>query len=246
MKTYLSIGEASKLLGISLDTIRYYEKIGLMPAIKRLENGYRIFDMADLLHLKGISYLRKCGISIQDIQKINQGKLSCEAVIDTSLKKINERIEILKKSKDFLKQAKKECEEYSNEEKKYSEVKFNKKYFIEIGDEKTLKDMIHEENIVWRLPMASDQREVIEGRLVHEYSNGAISLQNKRFLSYSFTFETDEDVEKSIEKILDYGRQKVYNFGPLLFFKVYHKTSCFTGEKLAGGLLLEIKEEAKK
>ncbi len=58
MKSY-HIGGVTKLLGISADTLRYYEKIGLLPAINRTDSGIRVYLDRDAqlfdqdLHLQG-------------------------------------------------------------------------------------------------------------------------------------------------------------------------------------------------
>ena len=48
MESTFSIAELSKRTGLSYDTIRYYEKIGLMPPAKRTGNGQRRYDKLDL------------------------------------------------------------------------------------------------------------------------------------------------------------------------------------------------------
>ncbi|WP_081478599.1 MerR family DNA-binding transcriptional regulator [Pediococcus claussenii] len=39
--------EVSKLLNISIDTLRYYEKIGIIPTVSRDKNGYRDYQTTD-------------------------------------------------------------------------------------------------------------------------------------------------------------------------------------------------------
>ena len=66
--TGFSIGELSKQSGVNLETIRYYEKIGVMPAPSRSAGGYRIYD-AD--HLKRLSFVRRSrqlGFSLDEIR----------------------------------------------------------------------------------------------------------------------------------------------------------------------------------
>ena len=48
MDEMINIKKASEETGVSADTIRYYERIGLIPPIKRNENGVREFDEEDL------------------------------------------------------------------------------------------------------------------------------------------------------------------------------------------------------
>ena len=64
-----SIGGASQKAGISASTIRYYEKEGLLPSIKRDKNGIRSFTDEDLQSLKIIECLKATGMPIKDIQK---------------------------------------------------------------------------------------------------------------------------------------------------------------------------------
>jgi len=66
--TGFSIGELSKQSGVNIETIRYYEKIGIMPAPSRSAGGYRIYG-AD--HLKRLSFVRRSrqlGFSLDEIR----------------------------------------------------------------------------------------------------------------------------------------------------------------------------------
>lgn len=53
----MRIGELARATGVELETIRYYEKIGLLPAPGRLANGYRAYDRS---HLERLSFIRHC------------------------------------------------------------------------------------------------------------------------------------------------------------------------------------------
>lgn len=64
-----SIGEVSKQTGISISAIRYYDKEGLLPFLKRNENGIRLFDDKDLDHLELIECLKKINMPIKDIKQ---------------------------------------------------------------------------------------------------------------------------------------------------------------------------------
>lgn len=70
MKTVdgLSIGALSKHSGVHIETIRYYEKIGVMPAPARSAGGYRIYRRD---HLKRLSFVRRgreLGFSLDDLR----------------------------------------------------------------------------------------------------------------------------------------------------------------------------------
>lgn len=60
--------EACEQVGISYETLKFYCKEGLVPNVKRDKNNYRIFDEKNILWLKGLQNLRKCGMSIKDMK----------------------------------------------------------------------------------------------------------------------------------------------------------------------------------
>ena len=64
-----TIQQASLLIEIPASSIRYYEKIDLIPPIKRNEQEHRIFDEQDIELLKLIKCFRNLGMSIEDIRK---------------------------------------------------------------------------------------------------------------------------------------------------------------------------------
>ncbi len=60
----MTIGEVSKKFDITEDTLRYYEKIGLIRDIKR-KNGIRSYDENDILTIEFIKCMRSAGLSIE-------------------------------------------------------------------------------------------------------------------------------------------------------------------------------------
>lgn len=65
----MNIGEASKATGLPVKTIRYYEEIGLVAAI-RSENGYRIFNETVIHKLRFIQRARGLGFSVEDCRAL--------------------------------------------------------------------------------------------------------------------------------------------------------------------------------
>lgn len=104
----MKINELSKQSGIHLETIRYYEKMGLMPEPKRLANGYRDYDEASLKQLKFIKTCRSLDFSLGEIKFFNalktQQSQHCE--VDSMLAKhlvsVEEKIAELTEIKHFL------------------------------------------------------------------------------------------------------------------------------------------------
>jgi DNA-binding transcriptional MerR regulator len=66
----MKIQDLSQMTGISAKTIRYYEKIGLLPAPSRAENNYRQFGESDVERLRLIVGARRLDLSLDDIQEI--------------------------------------------------------------------------------------------------------------------------------------------------------------------------------
>ena len=104
----MKIHELSKQSGIHLETIRYYEKMGLMPEPKRLANGYRDYDETSLKQLKFIKTCRALDFSLAEIKFFNEMKTQqsqhCE--VDSMLAKhlvsVEEKIAELTEIKHFL------------------------------------------------------------------------------------------------------------------------------------------------
>lgn len=76
----LSIGETSRATKLSVDTLRYYERIGLLPRVARDPGGRRRFDDADLSRLRFIRRAQTCSFSLAEIRQM----LSLREASDTS------------------------------------------------------------------------------------------------------------------------------------------------------------------
>ncbi|HQL00011.1 MAG TPA: MerR family transcriptional regulator [Smithellaceae bacterium] len=99
---YTSIGDLAKKLDMSQRTIRYYEEIGLLNSIKRVEGGRRIYTDADLRRLKLIKRLKIMGMTLSEMQELEAMwtyEKSSDKVLkrllellDNHLKRLNDRI----------------------------------------------------------------------------------------------------------------------------------------------------------
>ena len=65
-----SIGEMAQKLEMSQRTIRYYEEIGLLNSIKRIEGGRRVYTEIDLRRLKLIKRLKIMGMTLSEMQEL--------------------------------------------------------------------------------------------------------------------------------------------------------------------------------
>src|SRR5262245_35029124 len=80
----LTIGELARGTGTNIETIRYYERIGLLPLPNRTAGNYRTFDGGHLARLSFVRRARDLGFSLNQIRDLldlaDQQDRSCEAV----------------------------------------------------------------------------------------------------------------------------------------------------------------------
>jgi DNA-binding transcriptional MerR regulator len=69
MTDTFSPGEVAERSGFSLDTLRYYERIGLLERVERTSNGHRRFDQRDLDWLSVLRCLRDTGMPIAEMRR---------------------------------------------------------------------------------------------------------------------------------------------------------------------------------
>lgn len=68
--TEVSIGEAARHSGVKAPTIRYYEQIGLLPALSRTDGNRRLYAASDLRRLGFIRHARELGFDIEAIRTL--------------------------------------------------------------------------------------------------------------------------------------------------------------------------------
>ena len=92
--------------GCNLETIRYYERIGLMPPPERTPKGYRAYSEADVERLRFISRGRGLGFSLQEIRSLlrlaQDPGISCSEVDQLARKHLDD---ILVRLKDLQRMA---------------------------------------------------------------------------------------------------------------------------------------------
>ncbi len=68
--TRYRIGEVTRLTGFSADTLRYYEKLKLLPSVARSVSGARIYDEGDLSRLRFIQRAKTMNFSLEEIARL--------------------------------------------------------------------------------------------------------------------------------------------------------------------------------
>lgn len=92
----MTVREVSKLAGVSVRTLQYYDKIGLLHPSKYSDTGYRLYEDTDLERLQQILLFRELGFPLKDIKKILQSP-----DFDRN-KALDQQITLLKLKKDHL------------------------------------------------------------------------------------------------------------------------------------------------
>jgi MerR family mercuric resistance operon transcriptional regulator len=80
----ISIGELSTLTGVNIETVRYYEKIGLLPAPGRTEGRHRVYEPSHVARLTFLRKSRKLGFSLDEVRSllklVDGGHSSCSDI----------------------------------------------------------------------------------------------------------------------------------------------------------------------
>jgi MerR family mercuric resistance operon transcriptional regulator len=66
----LTIGQLAKKATVNIQTVRYYERRGLLPKPRRLESGYRQYSLDDLARLRFIRHAKELGFSLKEISEL--------------------------------------------------------------------------------------------------------------------------------------------------------------------------------
>ncbi|MBK8618812.1 MAG: MerR family transcriptional regulator [Anaerolineales bacterium] len=105
----MKIAEVSTQHGISTDTLRYYERIGLIPPVNRSESGIRDYNELDIRWVEFVKCMRRAGLPvevlIEYIELVQQGDQTIEARKDILVEQratLIARMEQMQKTLDIL------------------------------------------------------------------------------------------------------------------------------------------------
>ena len=113
----VTIGVLSKQTGCHIETIRYYERIGILSKPPRTEGGYRMYEREQIKRLMFVRRSRELGFSLEEIRtllKLVDGKrYTCEevkAVTDRHVEDVRKKISDLRRLQKTLSTISSECE----------------------------------------------------------------------------------------------------------------------------------------
>lgn len=112
----LGIGKIANIAATRVQTVRYYEEIGLIKPFTRTEGGHRLFGPEDVNRLKFIRHARELGFGIDEIRELLQladsPDTSCEsadAIARSHLEQVELRLRKLQALRQELKHMVEEC-----------------------------------------------------------------------------------------------------------------------------------------
>jgi MerR family mercuric resistance operon transcriptional regulator len=115
-KKPLKRGALARQSGCNLETIRYYENIGIMPEPMRTQSGHRLYDQQAQERLRFILRCRELGFSIEELRKllsmVDSNHFTCGEVHELTqeyLRSVSNKIADLRKLERTLKTISKEC-----------------------------------------------------------------------------------------------------------------------------------------
>lgn len=107
----MTIGQVAKLAGVGVETIRFYEREGLLNKPKRKQSGYRLFGPDVVGRIRFIKSVKELGFSLKEIRELLYLRVDSKGTaaevkkrIDHKIEQIDERISELKKVRAALAQ----------------------------------------------------------------------------------------------------------------------------------------------
>ncbi|EAG0858080.1 MerR family transcriptional regulator [Listeria monocytogenes] len=107
----MNIKQAADMFGLTVDTLRYYERVGVIPPVHRNESGYRDYKTSDLNWVYLVKNLRNAGLSVESLiefatlaqlRETQNVEAAQKQVLVDQLKELDEKLAEMKKVRDLL------------------------------------------------------------------------------------------------------------------------------------------------
>ncbi len=112
-----TIGQLARDAGVRVETVRYYERRGLLPRARRSPAGYRLFDDEALRRIRFVKRAQALGFSLREVHELlslrTAKRVDCDAVRERAARKIadvEEKIRALQAIRKVLLQLVDKCE----------------------------------------------------------------------------------------------------------------------------------------
>ncbi len=112
--TNLTIGKLAKACDVNIDTIRYYEGLGLLPPEGRTEAGYRVYNGESLNRLKFIRQAQRLDFTLEEIKELLNLRVSDNAKCADVRQQAEAKITLVEAKEKELKKIKKALKELAS------------------------------------------------------------------------------------------------------------------------------------
>lgn len=106
----LTIGQVASAAAVNIQTVRYYERRGLVPTPRRTPAGYRQYAEDVVARLRFIKHAQELGFSLREIQELLGLRVRHGAACDTVERKTRQKIEVVEQRISDLKRMKRTLE----------------------------------------------------------------------------------------------------------------------------------------
>jgi Cd(II)/Pb(II)-responsive transcriptional regulator len=113
----MRIGELARKAGSQPETVRYYERLGLLPQPERTGGNYRIYSEEHLERLRFIRNCRSIGMTLEEVRRLlyfrDRPRLACHEInqlLDTHIEHLGEQLRDLHRLEEYLHELRACCE----------------------------------------------------------------------------------------------------------------------------------------
>ena len=103
----MNIKKAAEMFDLSVDTLRYYERVGVIPPVQRNESGYRVYTTNDLNWIYLAKHLRNAGLSIESLIEFDQRESqnvekAQKQILSDQLEELEKKLAEMQEVRDLL------------------------------------------------------------------------------------------------------------------------------------------------
>lgn len=253
MNHYITIGELSKLMNVSVHQIRYFEEKEILFPAYTDSNQYRMYGINEIYQLAQILLLRKLNVPVSTINKSmnNFTKNDYHQLLEQSLSKINSEINQLMLLQQFLQKVLKEYEHSDILEDKYHikqlDTRHLKKWMEIEQDESLTARSLYEKKPQPTHLFETDLHYLYDTEQVTLCFESThlpdIILEKGSYLYKAFFVTDNQDIEREITQLEHYLTQHHYTIlGPLILLEKSY-LSLFNNDKLHYEIQINIKHD---
>ncbi|SDB53414.1 MerR family transcriptional regulator [Butyrivibrio sp. INlla16] len=196
MKT---VNEVSKLTGVSIRTLQYYDQIGLLKPAEYTESGYRLYDDAALEKLQQILLFKELEFPLKDIKDIiNRSDFD-------KTKALEQQIELLELKKEHIENLLNLC--------KYLKVRGVRKLDFTAFDSSKLDEYARKAKEQWGQTPAYKEYAEKSKNWTKEYESGLMADFTKLFEEFGTMKEMDpasKEVQSQVKRVQDFITENMY------------------------------------